>query len=91
VTSNNASNMTQVFVLLMAEMALFMTLIIPLPFTIKRKMFNFISESPIVAKLQYGMKITFIFILILFVDSVNRVYRVQVEMAALMKDNTGAG
>ncbi|ETN37556.1 uncharacterized protein HMPREF1541_07178 [Cyphellophora europaea CBS 101466] len=80
-----------VFVLLMAEMALFMGLIIPMPFTVKRKMFNFISESPIVAKLQYGMKITFIFILILFVDSVNRVYRVQVEMSALMKDSTGAG
>lgn len=27
-------------------------------------------------------KITFIFILILFIDSVNRVYRVQVELAA---------
>jgi len=62
-------------------MALFMLLIIPLPFTIRRKMFNFISQSPIIAKLQYGMKITFIFILILFVDSVNRVYRVQVELA----------
>merc|ERR1711974_244040 len=51
------------------------------PFTIRRKMFTFISESPIVAKLQYGMKITFIFILILFIDSVNRVYRVQLELA----------
>merc|ERR1712124_100720 len=37
------------------------------------------------------MKITFIFILILFLDSVNRVYRVQVEMASLMNDGTGAG
>jgi len=70
-----------VFLILVAEMALFMLLIIPLPFTIRRKMFNFISQSPIIAKLQYGMKITFIFILILFVDSVNRVYRVQVELA----------
>lgn len=42
---------------------------------------SFISENPIVAKLQYGLKITFIFILILFLDSVNRVYRVQVELA----------
>lgn len=86
-------------------MVLFMGLIIPLPFTIKRKMFTFISESPIVAKLQYGMKvsllcdcewmtgsngvlpfqITFIFILILFLDSVNRVYRVQVELASFSK------
>lgn len=37
------------------------------------------------------MQITFIFILILFLDSVNRVYRVQVEMAVLMKDTSGAG
>merc|ERR1712144_182168 len=66
---------------LVAEMTLFMLLIVPLPFTIRRKMFTFISESPIVAKLQYGMKITFIFILILFIDSVNRVYRVQLELA----------
>ncbi|KAH8793241.1 BAP31 domain-containing protein [Hyaloscypha finlandica] len=70
-----------VFLLLVAEMALFILLIIPLPFTIRRKMFTFISESPLVAKLQYGMKITFIFILILFVDSLNRVYRVQIELA----------
>ncbi len=72
-------------------MVLFMALIIPMPFTAKRKMFNFISESPIIAKMQYGMKITFIFILILFIDSVNRVYRVQVEMSALHKDSSGAG
>lgn len=44
---------------------------------------SFISESKIIAKLQYGMKITFIFILILFIDSVNRVYRVQVELGGL--------
>ena len=75
-----------------------MLLIVPLPYTWKRKLFNFISENPLIAKLQYGMKvsfsqtiaenlsqqlqITFIFILILFIDSVNRVYRVQVELAA---------
>jgi B-cell receptor-associated protein 31 len=89
-------------------MVLFMALIVPMPFTIKRKMFNFLAESPIVAKLQYGMKvwrkmhpsqqtlltpsnqITFIFILILFLDSVNRVYRVQVEMSAYSKSGGGA-
>ncbi|KAG9242670.1 BAP31 domain-containing protein [Calycina marina] len=79
-----------VFLLLVAEMALFMLLIVPLPFTIRRKMFNFISESPLIAKLQYGMKITFIFILILFIDSVNRVYRVQVELAESNKQQGGA-
>jgi len=52
-----------VFALLVFEMVVFMTLILPLPFTVKRGLF------------------TFIFILILFIDSVNRVYRVQVELA----------
>jgi len=79
-----------VFGLLMAEMALFMLLIVPLPFTWKRKLFTFISESPLIAKLQYSLKITFIFILILFIDSVNRVYRVQVELAAAKSQQGGA-
>ncbi|KAF7560912.1 hypothetical protein G7046_g3245 [Stylonectria norvegica] len=73
---------TLVFVLLVLEMALFMLLIVPLPFSLKRRIFTFISESPVVAKIQYWMKITFIFILILFIDSVNRVYRVQLELLA---------
>jgi hypothetical protein len=72
-------------------MAVFMGLIIPLPFTVKRKLFTFISESPLVAKLQYGLKITFIFILILFIDSVNRVYRVQLELASFTKDGNSMG
>lgn len=43
--------------LLLAEMSVFMLLIVPLPYTWKRKLFNFISDSPLVAKLQYGMKV----------------------------------
>jgi B-cell receptor-associated protein 31 len=69
-------------------MVIFMSLIIPMPYTMKRKIFTFISESPLVAKLQYGMKITFIFILILFIDSVNRVYRVQLELSSARKSET---
>ncbi|EAW07353.1 putative BAP31 domain protein [Aspergillus clavatus NRRL 1] len=72
-------------------MVVFMGLIVPLPFTIKRKLFTFISESPIVAKLQYGLKITFIFILILFIDSVNRVYRVQLELASFSREGNPMG
>ncbi|CAK7565184.1 MAG: Endoplasmic reticulum transmembrane protein 3 [Sporothrix epigloea] len=82
---------TLVFMLLMAEMGLFVVLIVPFPFTVKRKIFTFLSENPLVAKIQYGMKITFIFILILFIDSVNRVYRVQVELAAATSDNSTGG
>jgi len=79
-----------VFLLLVAEMTLFMLLIVPLPFTWRLKLYTFISESVWVAKLQYGLKITFIFILILFLDSVNRVYRVQIELVQATKDqNSG--
>ncbi|KAF8544979.1 B-cell receptor-associated protein 31-like-domain-containing protein [Trichophaea hybrida] len=70
-----------VFALLVLEMSIFLLLVFPLPFTWRKKTFEFISNSPLIAKLQYGMKITFIFILILFVDSVNRVYRVQRELS----------
>ncbi|OXV08185.1 hypothetical protein Egran_04052 [Elaphomyces granulatus] len=77
-----------VFLLLIIEILVFVGLIIPLPFHLKRKMFIFISESPVIAKLQHGMRITFIFILILFIDSVNRVYRVQLELASYSKDPT---
>jgi B-cell receptor-associated protein 31 len=79
-----------VFALLVFEMVVFMSLIIPLPFTMKRRLFTFISENPLIAKLQYGLKITFIFILILFVDSVNRVYRVQVELSQAKHAQGGA-
>lgn len=47
----------QVFLLLVTEMVVFLALIVPLPFTWRRKLFTFISESPIIAKLQYGMKV----------------------------------
>lgn len=82
---------TLVFMLLVAEMALFMLLIMPLPFTVKRKIFTFISESPLVAKAQHILKITFVFILILFVDSVNRVYRVQLELAMATEKSGNGG
>jgi len=38
-------------------MVVFMSLIVPMPFNAKRKLFTFISNSPLVAKLQYGMKV----------------------------------
>lgn len=82
---------TLVFMLLVFEMALFMLLIVPMPFNVKRKIFTFISENPVVAKVQYWMKITFVFILILFIDSVNRVYRVQLELAAASEQSKQGG
>jgi B-cell receptor-associated protein 31 len=43
--------------LLVFEMTLFMSLIVPMPFTWKRKLFTFLSENPIVAQMQYWMKV----------------------------------
>lgn len=38
-------------------MSVFGLLIVPLPYSMKRKLFTFISENPLIAKLQYGMKV----------------------------------
>jgi len=75
-----------VFALLVAEMAVFALLIVPMPFSWRRKIFVFLSENPLIAKLQYGLKITFIFIMILFIDSLNRVYRVYLEKAQATRE-----
>lgn len=68
-----------VFVLLIAEMLLFVILVLPLPWKLRRKLFKFIAESPAIAKLVYGLKITFIFISILFIDAVQHMVKVQKE------------
>ena len=43
--------------LLVFEMVVFMSLIVPMPFTWKRTLFTFLAHNPIVAKIQYGMKV----------------------------------
>lgn len=45
--------------LLVAEMVTFCVLVMPLPYTFRRKLFRFLSESPLVAKVAYGIKIAF--------------------------------
>ncbi|KAL5628084.1 hypothetical protein BROUX41_002832 [Berkeleyomyces rouxiae] len=83
-----------VFFLLMFEVGIFFLLIVPMPYKMKKKLFTFISESPLISKVQYWLKITFVFVLILFADSVMRVYRVQLELHIATEANTknmGAG
>ncbi|KKA27533.1 hypothetical protein TD95_005013 [Thielaviopsis punctulata] len=88
-----------VFFLLMFEVAVFFMLVVPMPYTFKKKLFKYnlpypIRRSPLVAKAQYWLKITFVFVLILFADSVMRVYRVQIELFAATEaaaKNAGAG
>jgi hypothetical protein len=67
------------FLLLAAEMVTFCLLVSPLPFTVRKKLFRFLSESPIVAKVAYGLKISFIFVGILFLDALQRMLRVTAE------------
>merc|ERR1711990_198754 len=68
-----------VFNLLMLEMALFCTFIVPMPFSWRRKMFKFISESPTVARMQYGLKILFLFVGVLFVDALQHMIKIHRE------------
>ncbi|KZV70555.1 B-cell receptor-associated 31-like protein [Peniophora sp. CONT] len=73
---------TLTFMLLASEMATFVVFIAPLPFAVRKRFFNFLATSPIVAKLAYGLKISFIFIAILFVDALQRMFRVATEVEA---------
>ncbi|KAJ6554537.1 endoplasmic reticulum protein [Mycena capillaripes] len=77
------------FMLLAAEMVTFCVLVFPLPHTVRKKIFGFLSESPIIAKVAYALKISFIFVAILFADALQRMFRVTAE-SELAKQN-GAG
>ncbi|KIY67648.1 B-cell receptor-associated 31-like protein [Cylindrobasidium torrendii FP15055 ss-10] len=67
------------FMLLAAEMATFCVLVTPLPHNVKKKLFSFLSTSPIIAKVAYALKISFIFVAILFFDALQRMWRVAAE------------
>ncbi|KAK9324217.1 B-cell receptor-associated protein 31-like-domain-containing protein [Lipomyces orientalis] len=69
-------------------MVAFFVLVTPLPFNIRRRLLHFISTSDLIARTQYTLKIVFVFILILFIDSVNRVYRVQQDVSATSASGT---
>ncbi|KAF7794630.1 hypothetical protein EIP86_005767 [Pleurotus ostreatoroseus] len=77
------------FLLLAAEMGTFCVLVAPLPYAIRKKLFHFLSESPLVAKLAYGLKITFIFVAVLFVDALQRMWRVTAEADVARNSGTG--
>ncbi|KIO15543.1 hypothetical protein M407DRAFT_92958 [Tulasnella calospora MUT 4182] len=70
---------TLTFALLVAEMATFVALLLPMPFTARKKIFTFLSTSPVVAKIAYGLKIAFVFVAVLFVDALQRVLKVTSE------------
>lgn len=71
---------TLTFMLLTAEMVTFCILISPLPYQVRKKLFHFLSESPIIGKIAYGLKISFLFVGILFVDALQRMFRITAEV-----------
>ncbi|KAG9045216.1 hypothetical protein FS837_006804 [Tulasnella sp. UAMH 9824] len=50
-----------------------------MPFAARKKILTFLSTSPVVAKIAYGLKIAFVFVAVLFVDALQRVLRVTAE------------
>ena len=78
------------FLILVAEMVTFCVLVLPLPYTFRKRFFQFLSESPLIAKLAYGIKIAFISIGILFVDAVQRMMRITAEAEAAKSGDRGA-
>ncbi|KAF5103220.1 hypothetical protein D0Z03_000264 [Geotrichum reessii] len=59
----------------------FFLLVAPLPDKLRKSGILFLRTNPLVSKVFLGLRFTFFFIFILFVDSVNRVYRVQLEFS----------
>lgn len=80
-----------VFSLLIIEIVTFIILVMPLPFTWRRVLFRFLAGSPMVAKLQYALKILFIFVTVLFVDSVQRMMKIHREGEAAREQGAGVG
>jgi B-cell receptor-associated protein 31 len=78
------------FLLLAAEMVTFTVLVIPFPFSVRKRVVSFLSESPIIAKIAYGIKISFIFVGILFFDALQRMFRITAE-GEMAKQNQQMG
>ncbi|KAL9537802.1 hypothetical protein MBANPS3_011455 [Mucor bainieri] len=60
-----------VFGILTVEIILFFLFLLPIPTRWQKPVFRWLATSPSVAHAQYIMKIVFVFIFILFLDSVN--------------------
>jgi len=80
---------TLTFMLLVAEVATFVVIVLPLPHGVRKRFFRFLSESPLVAKVAYGIKIAFIFVGILFMDALQRMWRVTAEVEAAKSNGQG--
>ncbi|KAG6843362.1 hypothetical protein H0H93_001264, partial [Arthromyces matolae] len=80
-------NSKSIEILFHDKMGTFCALVAPLPYTARKKVFKFLSESVIIAKIAYALKISFIpltpltysFVGILFVDALQRMFKIAAE------------
>ncbi|EEB97222.1 hypothetical protein MPER_03505 [Moniliophthora perniciosa FA553] len=82
---------TLTFLLLAAEMTTFCVLVAPLPYKVRKSLFRFLSESKLVGKVAYALKISFIFVGILFFDALQRMFRITAEAEMARSGAGGAG
>jgi len=78
-----------VFLLLAAEMAFFAILSLPFPRALRRKVLTVASAPFKNEQFQIAIKCILAFVLILFIDSVNRVYTVTSELHSSANGPTG--
>ncbi|KAG2226400.1 hypothetical protein INT45_000568 [Circinella minor] len=78
---------TLVFLILLLEILFFFLLMIPLPTEWRKIGFRFLSRSPIMAHVKYTLKIVFGFILVLFIDSVNRLKTIDDALLQMGRDD----
>ncbi|KAG7531244.1 hypothetical protein FFLO_04486 [Filobasidium floriforme] len=60
-------------------MTLFSLVVAPMPFKLKSKLTYFLAENPVVAKISYGVSWLYLFVAVLFVDSVQRMIKIARE------------
>ncbi|RCH85100.1 hypothetical protein CU098_009288, partial [Rhizopus stolonifer] len=70
---------TLTFGILVTEMVMFGLLVLPLPSRWRHAMLTFALKSPQMAKAMYSLKIVFGFIFVLFIDTINRLQRMEAE------------
>ncbi|KAJ1671744.1 Endoplasmic reticulum transmembrane protein 3, partial [Spiromyces aspiralis] len=67
---------TFIFLLMVTEVVIFGLLLIPLPVTWRKNMFNVLSKSVMVKKALFYVKIMYSFVFFMFVDAVLKLYKI---------------
>jgi len=77
---------TLVFGMLAVEAVLFAILVLPVPRVWRRKALLFVRRSKVISQVLYWVRVTFVFVAVLFVDAVLRMNKVSQEKEAGVMD-----